>query len=73
MPFILRGVKLIGVDSVMLPSKERINAWQRIVQDLPLSVLDGITSKTVALDEVRDAAAEMLAGKFQGRVLVDVN
>jgi acrylyl-CoA reductase (NADPH) len=73
MPFILRGVKLIGVDSVMLPSKDRISAWQRIVRDLPLSVLDGITSKTVPLAEVSGAAADMLAGKLQGRVLVDVN
>lgn len=72
-PFILRGVKLIGVDSVMLPSKDRLSAWQRIVLELPLSVLDGITSKTVALTEVGSAAADMLAGKFQGRVLVDVN
>jgi acrylyl-CoA reductase (NADPH) len=43
------------------------------VRDLPLSVLDGITSKTVPLAEVSGAAADMLAGKLQGRVLVDVN
>ncbi|MFM0337151.1 MDR family oxidoreductase [Paraburkholderia fungorum] len=73
MPFILRGVRLIGVDSVMLPSKDRLAAWQRIVADLPLSMLDGITAKTVRLEEVGSAAADMLAGKLRGRVLVDVN
>jgi acrylyl-CoA reductase (NADPH) len=73
MPFILRGVKLIGVDSVMLPTKERVAAWQRIVTDLPLGILESITAKTVSLAEVSAAAAAMLAGKFRGRVLVDVN
>lgn len=73
MPFILRGVKLIGVDSVMLPTKDRLAAWQRIVIDLPLAMLDGITAKTVPLAEVGGAAADMLVGKLRGRVLVDVN
>ncbi len=73
MPFILRGVRLIGVDSVMLPSKDRLAAWQRIAADLPLSVLDGIAAKTVRLPEVAGAAADLLAGKLRGRVLVDVN
>ena len=73
MPFILRGVKLVGVDSVMLPSKERIKAWNRIVVDLPAPLLDGITAQTVRLEEVVAAAEAMLAGQFKGRVLVDVN
>jgi acrylyl-CoA reductase (NADPH) len=73
MPFILRGVKLIGVDSVLLPSQDRIHAWNRIVDDLPMSVLERITAKTVLLADVGDAAADMLAGKLRGRVLVDVN
>ncbi|MFM0161186.1 oxidoreductase [Paraburkholderia sediminicola] len=73
MPFILRCVNLIGVDSVMLPLKNRIAAWQRIVTDLPVSVLDAITAKTVRLTEVPSAAADLLAGKVRGRVLVDVN
>ncbi|WP_322059382.1 MDR family oxidoreductase [Paraburkholderia sp. J63] len=73
MPFILRGVKLLGVDSVMLPSKDRVNAWNRIVIDLPGNLLDGITAQTVRLEEVGGAAEAMLAGKLHGRVLVDVN
>ena len=73
MPFILRGVRLIGVDSVMLPSKDRIKAWNRIVIDLPATLLDGITAQTVRLEEVGAAAEAMLAGELRGRVLVDVN
>jgi len=73
MPFILRGVKLLGVDSVMLPSKDRIKAWNRIVVDLPTRLLDGITAQTVRLEEVGVAAEAMLAGELKGRVLVDVN
>ncbi|CAD6550957.1 putative acrylyl-CoA reductase AcuI [Paraburkholderia hiiakae] len=73
MPFILRGVKLIGVDSVMLPAKDRVNAWKRIVTDLPMSMLEGITARTVTLDDVCGAAKDMLEGKLRGRVLVDVN
>jgi acrylyl-CoA reductase (NADPH) len=73
MPFILRGVKLIGVDSVMLPAKDRVKAWKRIVADLPMSMLEGITTRTVALNDVCGAARDMLDGKLRGRVLVDVN
>lgn len=73
MPFILRGVRLLGVDSVMLPLKDRIKAWNRIVVDLPMAMLDGITARTVALAEVGAAAEAMLAGELRGRVLVDVN
>jgi acrylyl-CoA reductase (NADPH) len=72
MPFILRGVRLIGVDSVMLPSEERIPAWERLVKVLPADKLETITSQVVKLADVRDAAEQMLAGKLQGRVLVDV-
>ncbi|PUA18457.1 MDR family oxidoreductase [Glaciimonas sp. PCH181] len=73
MPFILRSVRLIGVDSVMLPTKDRVSAWQRIVNDLPMEVLNGITATTVSLTDVKDAAEDMLGGKLKGRVLVDVN
>jgi len=73
MPFILRGVRLLGVDSVMLPTPQRLAAWQRVVRDLPLDVLERITAATVSLDEVKAAAQRMLAGELRGRVLVDVN
>jgi acrylyl-CoA reductase (NADPH) len=72
MPFILRGAKLIGIDSVMYPTAERVNVWRRIVSDLPMSVLDDITAKTVKLEDVPQSASEMLAGKLHGRVLVDI-
>lgn len=72
MPFILRAVKLVGVDSVMLPSASRIPAWERLVKDLPGDVLEKITSRTVALSDVLQAAEDMLAGKLQGRVLVGI-
>ena len=73
MPFILRGVKLIGVDSVMLPFEDRLKAWQRIERDLPVEMLAGIASKCVSLDQLKEAAKSMLAGQLKGRVLVDVN
>jgi len=73
MPFILRGVRLLGVDSVMLPTPQRLTAWQRVVRDLPLDVLERITAATVPLDAVAAAAQRMLAGELRGRVLVDVN
>jgi acrylyl-CoA reductase (NADPH) len=57
----------------MLPSKDRIKAWNRIVIDLPATLLDGITAQTVRLEEVGAAAEAMLAGELRGRVLVDVN
>jgi len=72
MPFILRGVRLIGVDSVMLPTAERIPAWARLAQVLPAEKLATITSRTVQLDGVLEAAQQMLAGQLQGRVLVDL-
>lgn len=73
MPFILRNVSLIGVDSVMLPTPERIMTWKRVVYDLPMQMLEGITATTVSLDEVKSASERMLDGKLKGRVLVDVN
>ncbi|MGO3740624.1 MDR family oxidoreductase [Kerstersia sp.] len=73
MPFILRNVSLLGMDSVMQPTANRIGIWSRVVDDLPLEKLEGITARTVSLDEVAQACADMLDGKLQGRVLVDVN
>lgn len=73
MPFILRNVSLIGVDSVMLPAEQRVSTWNRVLADLPMDKLEGITSTTVALKEVGQASEKMLAGGLKGRVLVDVN
>ncbi|MGV6477753.1 acrylyl-CoA reductase (NADPH), partial [Azotobacter vinelandii] len=71
-PFILRGVTLAGIDSVMRPRADRIAAWERLARDLDLSLLDEITTG-IGLGEAIPAAGELLAGKVRGRVVVDVN
>ena len=72
MPFILRGVRLLGVDSVMAPKASRLVAWQRLARDLDPSLLDVIATE-IGLSEVIATAADLLDGKVRGRVLVDVN
>ena len=71
-PFILRSVKLIGVDSVMAPKEKRLSAWQRLAKDLDPAKLDRITQE-IALSEVIARAPDILAGKVRGRIVVDVN
>lgn len=73
MPFILRGVKLIGVDSVMAPQNIRRKAWERLSQDLDLDKLASITAGTIGLADLPGAAEDILAGKVRGRLVVDVN
>ncbi len=71
MPFILRDVSLLGVDSVMAPQSKRINAWARLASDLDLAKLDAMTSH-VKLDEVIGLGATILAGGVRGRIVVDL-
>ena len=71
-PFILRGLRLVGVDSVMAPSADREEAWKRLAADLDRKKLDAITTEA-RLAEVPDRAPEILAGKIRGRIVVDVN
>ena len=71
-PFILRGVRLIGIDSVMAPVAKRIAAWQRLASDLDPAKLDAITSE-VTLADALARAPEILAGKVRGRLVVNVN
>ena len=71
-PFILPGVTLAGVDSVMCPRADRLEAWARLGRDLDVSKLDLITHE-IALSDAIPAAAELLEGKIRGRVVVDVN
>jgi acrylyl-CoA reductase (NADPH) len=71
-PFILRGVSLLGVDSVMAPKAVRDGAWNRLAASLDVKALDAI-SKTVSLGESLQAGADLIAGKIRGRVVVDVN
>ncbi len=72
MPFILRNVRLQGVDSVMCPINIRTAAWNRLLTDLPAKALGDI-SNVVGLSELPQAAADIVAGKVQGRTLVDPN
>ena len=72
MPFILRGVKLIGIDSVMAPQTRRQRAWDRLAELLDIrQMLD--VYKVIGLDEVPAAGEDMLLGRIKGRVVVDVN
>jgi len=71
-PFILRGVTLAGIDSVMSPRPERLAAWQRLARDLDASKLEMLSSE-IGLSEAIPVAADLLEGKVRGRVLVDVS
>jgi acrylyl-CoA reductase (NADPH) len=73
MPFILRGVSLRGVDTVMCPIEKRKIAWQRLAADLPVKALESINPKALSLNDLPAAAADLIAGKVRGRLLVDVN
>lgn len=73
MPFILRGVALLGVDSVMAPKARRLAAWDRLSKDLDASALESVIAKEIGLSEAIPAAAELLEGKIRGRIVVDVN
>ncbi|MEQ1890728.1 MAG: MDR family oxidoreductase [Alphaproteobacteria bacterium] len=73
MPFILRGVKLIGVDSVMAPMAARLEAWTRLAGDLDPAKLAVIGGSAIPLSAVPQAASDILDGKIRGRVIVDLN
>jgi acrylyl-CoA reductase (NADPH) len=70
-PFLLRGVNLLGIDSVMCPRDERIEAWRRLARDLPTERLDAMT-QTVALSALPELAPRILTGAVRGRVVVDL-
>ena len=69
MPFILRGVSLLGIDSVMAPRERRLEAWQRLASDLDPKVIETI-AMTVPFDEVIENARRILDGSIRGRVVV---
>ena len=71
MPFLLRGVNLLGIDSVMCPRGERIEAWQRIARDLPVDRLEGMT-EAVPLASLPDLAPKILKGDIRGRIVVEI-
>jgi len=71
MPFILRGVSLLGIDSVMAPKALREEAWARIATDLDAAKLAAL-SKTVGFDDIVDSARAIIDGRIRGRVVVDM-
>ena len=71
-PFILRGVALLGVDSVMAPRERRLEAWQRLASDLDMAKLEAL-SETIGFDGIIDTAKAIVEGKVRGRVAVDMS
>lgn len=72
MPFILRGVALLGVDSVMASKELRKEAWSRIATDLDMSKLEALTTE-IGFDDIIQTATDIVDGKVRGRVIVDIN
>ena len=70
-PFILRGVALLGIDSVQMPMPRRRQAWERLARDLDVEQLTRMTT-TIPLSAVRNAAVDILAGKVRGRLVVEL-
>ncbi len=71
-PFILRGITLSGVDSVMRPRNDRLEAWRRLTQDLDIKKLDLLTEE-IGLSQATERAALLLQGQIRGRVVVNTN
>ncbi|WP_316979249.1 MDR family oxidoreductase [Shumkonia mesophila] len=71
LPFILRGVNLLGIDSAFCPLERRVAAWRRLASELPLDRLEWMT-QSVPLAEVANRGADVLAGRVRGRTLVEV-
>ncbi len=71
-PFLLRGVNLLGIDSVMQPYENRVRAWQRIATDLPMNKLEAMV-QPATLSDLPALGADILKGQVKGRVVVDVN
>lgn len=71
-PFLLRGINLLGIDSVMCPRDARIEAWNRLARDLPVDRLDAMT-ETVPLSAAPELAPRILAGATRGRIVIDVS
>jgi len=71
-PFLLRGVNLLGIDSVMCPRERRLAVWQRIATDLPVAQLEAM-SREVGLAQAPAVGAQILRGQVRGRIIVNVN
>ena len=71
LPFLLRGVSILGIDSVLSPLVERQAAWNRLSRDLPLATLDGMT-EVKTLGDLPVLADAILKGQVRGRTVIDV-
>ena len=71
-PFLLRGVNLLGIDSLMQPYDNRVRAWARIAEDLPMDKLEAMI-QPATLSDLPDLGRDILKGQVKGRVVVDVN
>jgi len=71
-PFILRGISLLGIDSVMAPKAKRLIAWHRLARDLEIDKLDMI-AKEITLSDAIGAAVDLMSGAVRGRLVVNVN
>ena len=71
-PFLLRGVNLLGIDSVMQPYENRVRAWGRVASDLPMDKLEAMIPPAT-LEDLPALGADILKGQVKGRVVVDVN
>jgi len=72
LPFILRGVSLLGIDSVMCPIDRRVEAWNRLARDLPTQQLEEMTT-VEPMTRVAELAEDILAGRTRGRVVIDTS
>ena len=72
LPFLLRGVNILGIESAQQPLAHRRRTWERLVRDLPFDKLDLMT-QVIALDRLPAAAEQIIAGAVRGRLVVDVN
>ena len=71
-PFLLRGVNLLGIDSVMQPYENRVRAWERVAKDLPMDKLEAMV-QPATLSDLPQLGRDILKGQVKGRVVVDVN
>jgi acrylyl-CoA reductase (NADPH) len=71
-PFLLRGVNLLGIDSVMQPYENRLRAWKRVARDLPMDKLEAMI-RPASLADLPQLGADILQGQVRGRVVVDIN
>ncbi|WP_208354097.1 MDR family oxidoreductase [Pseudaestuariivita rosea] len=71
-PFLLRGVNLLGIDSVLQPPENRVKTWQRLATDLPMDKLESMI-QTGSLADLPKLGADILGGQIKGRMVIDVN